>query len=1454
MRVGLPSFWAGALSVLPTNVTLLPISSPLSRAAHPLADPCGCGRDVAPLLPDPVVTSSTAWPSGYPKASSALNDNDESTEYYLPASNNATITIAGFQAQKVCKIALKTWYSSEYDVDIQYTTDGVTWLRAASIQHAASWNAHLCSSSIDVVVSGVRWILTNPVPPSGWSTYGLRNIHVLAETTSPTATPSAPPTPLPTAPTKRPSRPPSTAPTAPPARPSSSPTRPPEGSPTGRPTAGPSVAPTLAPAPPSAAPTGSPSASPTTQPTRQPVEPPTTIPTQQPLAPSASPTSAPSPPPSTAPTAVPSGAPTSRPSTSPRIPTAAPSLSPTAAPSLNPTAAPSLNPTLRPTAIPSIPPSNGPSSPPSYVPTADPSPAPIAPTATPSLSPTGLPSPSPTKGPASVPTSPPSKTPTSAPVALPTAPPSQRPTLHPTAGTAGPSGMPSPGPSSAPSRTPTGAPTQSPRGPTSAPSLGPTGRPFAVPSVVPSPGPTLGPSTAPTVPPLPSPSFPTAVPSAAPTMHPSAAPQAGARPTTRPSKAPAVGLTLPPRPSPTRAPAASRAVSRSPTGSPSVAGQPAPGPTADPSPPNGSTAGPASPSRHPGPSPTPAPARPQPAPGPSQTPSSDRHPTQSPYTADTPTSPPASSPAYPSSSPTAAPTTRAGTTPTAAPVAPAGSREAPTTQPSEAPSLSPSALPVVPATVLDTAPAVGTATVALGVAGAAGAASLGNLAIASDVQCSPEGTMRNMSRALHPTGLMISGSPYAGCLMSAILIISGTALLSVAALAALTKLDSDGDRVLSREDIERSFLSRIPVVRDAPTIDLAALVRHPNNTLLAMLFLYQGTAFSSLRLLLLGLAGNEPWWAVIIGAAVAILLLLFPVFLRRQLRRGVQKRLRTDFPGKPDVRARVRPWDPPRPPRWLQYVLLSETGDWVSRHREHHWINKWNSAVRPFQAAHAANGAFADMAAMWLLGLINAFPTPTLTSCGHVRLACAIVHLFQLAYCASQQPYRCLRDDVGRSVVLILLIAALISLALGFYSGAASGDESATGVLAQALLQGTFAVVLLQLVLRVVAEGVLFIKGYRTKSQMLEWAEADERQGKSDDKVARVATLDASLELSLPGARSISGKKHGALGETLLGSTSQLPIVEWEVTPVTESAATPSAATPDLDFGRLVTEEDTDSPKAGSERPDMFSRGRPRGITVAGKASDRAECAPSVSATMHGDASRGGYSVISPRLPSTVGSPRLHSTVGSPRLFSTAGSPRLSAGLASQTVGRASRWGHPRASAFGSPRTAERSVRATPSGFGSPRTAASPPANPGGSPAAPITPLLNSSAVGRGQRVQRRIGSVTPGQHPKREHPGHLARTVSHQPASEDAAGLLQLAQSTKESLHDSQWTFGGMPTGQSGSADGPWRSGTTLMATTAVNPPTRRSAGSRQPPSAGRATQASPRRPAARTSSPQPA
>eukprot|EP01062_Namystynia_karyoxenos_P004759 TRINITY_DN11687_c1_g1_i1.p1 TRINITY_DN11687_c1_g1~~TRINITY_DN11687_c1_g1_i1.p1 ORF type:complete len:1164 (+),score=203.74 TRINITY_DN11687_c1_g1_i1:58-3549(+) len=518
----------------------------------------------------------------------------------------------------------------------------------------------------------------------------------------------------------------------------------------------------------------------------------------------------------------------------------------------------------------------------------------------------------------------------------------------------------------------------------------------------------------------------------------------------------------------------------------------------------------ASTSSHPTAAPTAAPAPPSPAP--SQPPSADPSRPAVPRPSG---SPRAARTARPSAVPSAG---RASEAPSRAPVplpAPPPAPSAPPTaappstpqttlpsrDPAVAPTRGPSVQPTVPPRVPSAAPTLesNNESASEGAVGLVGGDSAGSRLLAAtvfgsgagavigpvvmlDIACNRLGTLRVMGRALHPTQLTVDGSVHLGCLLGAAAIIAAAALFSGVAVAALRRVDTDGDGMICRSDVRRSWLRWAAFLCPKYAVDIKGVARHPNVIISAVIVVYQGASFSALRLLI---GEGAAVWHRMVGCIAAAATLLFPFWLRRRVVGGVRPTVLPSDP--PDaVRyplARLRPWELPRPPVVVQYLLLSELGDWVSTRRERHWALSWQTAVRQYAPNRAAGAVTVQFLSMWALGLANAPSTPTLQACGHVRLGAAGAVLAPLLWSVVRCPYRSARDAAVHVCLYAALFAGLLVLGVEFYQDDHRGSATVITILDAACYLALSRVAVI-----ISSEALLLVWAWRDNTQDAEWA------------------------------------------------------------------------------------------------------------------------------------------------------------------------------------------------------------------------------------------------------------------------------------------------------------------------------------------------------------------------------
>ena len=571
----------------------------------------------------------------------------------------------------------------------------------------------------------------------------------------------------------------------------------------------------------------------------------------------------------------------------------------------------------------------------------------------------------------------PTTTPTAVPTAIPTSPPTAVPTAIPTAV---PTTVPTAGPTAIPTTTPTALPTSPP---TAIPSASPTSVPTAIPTTVPTLAPTATPTTTPTA-------LPTAIPTAAPTVIPTA------EPTSPPTAVPTAKPTAIPTARPTSSPTAV------PTTVPTAV------PTSQP------TAEPTTPARAP---PTPAPPLPTLAPltsAPQTIPQTPLLLTDAPPTPALRTDVPAlPTDLPPASLPTAGPTS--------SPTLP--------TLPASPPTLAP---PAPHAEAIQNAATV--VTVGMLLSGASPGPAV-RLALIADT-CG-----EGVSDLLHPTGLVVDGSPALGMFVANMAITAGAAVLSLVVLAAVVPI---GRRITPR------FFEGL---------DTQGFLRLPSAPLVIFQFFYQGIALAGMSLLL------QPGTTVhkLIGVSSILFCISVPIVLFRVVHANVPEHAVLACAANRKSSA---------------LVALIGTGEWVNTREDTMWVQRYSSVVRSYKQDRAWFGVV-EFAASFAISAVHSVGPDSRLQCGHVKMATAAIFVVLLLCECFLWPHARHRTAAFDCTLIGLQTFAMVFIALDHYRGV---SEDLTGIASLLLLAGT-AVLGLQVVLDVLAEGHIFFTKRRALLQ-----------------------------------------------------------------------------------------------------------------------------------------------------------------------------------------------------------------------------------------------------------------------------------------------------------------------------------------------------------------------------------
>ena len=400
-----------------------------------------------------------------------------------------------------------------------------------------------------------------------------------------------------------------------------------------------------------------------------------------------------------------------------------------------------------------------------------------------------------------------------------------------------------------------------------------------------------------------------------------------------------------------------------------------------------------------------------------------------------PTTPtPASPPATQTSSPTSALRTDVPALPTDLPPASlltAGPTSSPTlpTLPASPPTLAP---PAPHAEAIQNAATV--VTVGMLLSGASPGPAV-RLALIADT-CG-----EGVSDLLHPTGLVVDGSPALGMFVANMAITAGAAVLSLVVLAAVVPI---GRRITPR------FFEGL---------DTQGFLRLPSAPLVIFQFFYQGIALAGMSLLL------QPGTTVhkLIGVSSILFCISVPIVLFRVVHANVPEHAVLACAANRKSSA---------------LVALIGTGEWVNTREDTMWVQRYSSVVRSYKQDRAWFGVV-EFAASFAISAVHSVGPDSRLQCGHVKMATAAIFVVLLLCECFLWPHARHRTAAFDCTLIGLQTFAMVFIALDHYRGV---SEDLTGIASLLLLAGTV-VLGLQVVLDVLAEGHIFFTKRRALLQ-----------------------------------------------------------------------------------------------------------------------------------------------------------------------------------------------------------------------------------------------------------------------------------------------------------------------------------------------------------------------------------
>eukprot|EP01065_Artemidia_motanka_P046366 TRINITY_DN7009_c1_g1_i2.p1 TRINITY_DN7009_c1_g1~~TRINITY_DN7009_c1_g1_i2.p1 ORF type:complete len:689 (+),score=120.28 TRINITY_DN7009_c1_g1_i2:91-2067(+) len=440
---------------------------------------------------------------------------------------------------------------------------------------------------------------------------------------------------------------------------------------------------------------------------------------------------------------------------------------------------------------------------------------------------------------------------------------------------------------------------------------------------------------------------------------------------------------------------------------------------------------------------------PPPLPPPHPSPPPPIPPPPSPPLPPTPPSPPLPPPPSPPppSPPSAAPSTSPCQPLTASPTTTAGVTSAPTRAAcAEAP---PEALPVdVVNPFADTQKSIIAATVAFGSFTNPG---LPTLALLAEDLCDQHG--QAVGVALHPLRFSVSGSQHVGCVVGNGAIFAVFLIVHRAACLIAKRLSSG---IRSAEQVMANF-------------------QMPGLLFIAVLFLYQGVTFSSLRLV--ANAGDESQSVYIVVGAAGIVGLclsapgvLWLVVLQHARAERVDLDQWKDPSGCTDnaVFANVRTTK-------LRAFMIGD-GEWCSLKRDM-WLQRNGALLRMYRPPHHRAAVIFQVLKTALIGLLRAVPWKR---CGMDMLFVSGVLLLHGAWCLWRRPYARDRDTLYEAITTLLAFGAMVAKGLALLS---NDDEHRGFSVSSELLIAVLAVSVVKIVLDLLSFLYLLYNRRRTLTQ-----------------------------------------------------------------------------------------------------------------------------------------------------------------------------------------------------------------------------------------------------------------------------------------------------------------------------------------------------------------------------------
>ncbi|KAJ9455311.1 hypothetical protein DIPPA_33523 [Diplonema papillatum] len=262
--------------------------------------------------------------------------------------------------------------------------------------------------------------------------------------------------------------------------------------------------------------------------------------------------------------------------------------------------------------------------------------------------------------------------------------------------------------------------------------------------------------------------------------------------------------------------------------------------------------------------------------------------------------------------------------------------------------------------------------------------------------CHVKGEDQDLPRAFHPTGVSVDGSQALGMVHGNFALMAGFSTLCYLVLK------------FAQVAGERAF----PKLFEG--LDTQGVMRLPSAPLMVFTFLYQGTTFGAVMLLM------EPPHLIgfFAGLLSFVLCAAVPMCVFYRMHRSVPAQavylLDDVYKGK-------------------IWAFVIGPGEWVSVQRKNHWVNRYASVMRTYRQ-ETVWFSLVEFCSMFALAAVSATRVESVTACGHVKLFSAMIFFVQLGAEVVLLPHEVGRNNALDFVFLSCQTCGLLCTSAGYYA------------------------------------------------------------------------------------------------------------------------------------------------------------------------------------------------------------------------------------------------------------------------------------------------------------------------------------------------------------------------------------------------------------------------------------